>query len=99
MVPLLASNTTTPTGEVSISASRSALARCSSAVGAGVGDRGGRLRGEQHQDLFVLAGELPAALLVAEEEVPDVGAPVVASASPGCSFVRIRSEEKPSERT
>ena len=45
-------------------------------VRAGVGDGRRRLRGEQHEDLFVLAGELLSAVLVAEEEVADVRAPV-----------------------
>ena len=45
-------------------------------VGARVGDRRRRLGGEQHQDLLVLAGELLVTLLVAEEEVADVQAPV-----------------------
>ena len=45
-------------------------------VRAGVGDGRRRLRGEQDEDLFVLAGELLSAFLVAEEEVADVRAPV-----------------------
>ena len=42
----------------------------------GVGDRRRRLRGEEHQDLFVLARELLSAVLAGEEEVADVRAPV-----------------------
>ena len=44
------------------------------AVGARVGDRGRRLRGEQHQDLLVLVGERRAALLLDEIEVADMEA-------------------------
>ena len=47
------------------------------AVLAGVGD-GRRQRREQHQNLLVLAGELPPRLLVGEIEVADVHAPVLA---------------------
>ena len=43
---------------------------------AGVGDRVGRLRGEQHQDLLVVGRELVPAFLRGEEEVADVHAPV-----------------------
>ena len=46
------------------------------AVRASVGDRGAGLRREQHQHVFVVAGELLAVGLVGEEEVADVGAPV-----------------------
>ena len=46
------------------------------AVGARVGDRGGRLRGEQHQHLLVLGRELRRALLLGEEEVAHVRAAV-----------------------
>ena len=46
------------------------------AVGAGVGNRRGRLRGEQHEDLLVLACERLAVGLLGEEEVPDLGAAV-----------------------
>ena len=42
------------------------------AMGAGVGDGRGRLRGEQHEHLLVLGGELGAVLLLAEEEVADL---------------------------
>ena len=45
-------------------------------VVARVGDRRTGLCGEEHQDLLVLAGELPAALLVGEVEVADMHAPV-----------------------
>ena len=62
---------TASTGEVSTRASRSARAR-RSAVRARVGDRGRGLGGEQHQDLFVGAGELRAALLLGEKEAADV---------------------------
>ena len=75
-LPVLASKTTTPTGEVSTSASRSARARCLVAVGARIGDRGRGLGGEQHQHLFVFFGELLAARLLRQEEVADVHAPV-----------------------
>ena len=44
------------------------------AVGARVGDGGGRLRGEQQQHLLVLGGELRPRLLLAEEEVADLHA-------------------------
>ena len=44
------------------------------AVGVGVGDRSRGLRGEQHQDLLVLVGERQCAFLLAEKEVPDMGA-------------------------
>ena len=74
--PVRASNTTTPTGEVSTSASRSARARSSAAVGARVGDRGRGLRREKHQDLFVLVGKRPTALLLDEIEVADMHPPV-----------------------
>ena len=43
-------------------------------VGAGVDDGGCRLRREQQQHLLVLVSELGLALLVAEEEVADMGA-------------------------
>ncbi len=46
------------------------------AVRAGVGDRGRSLGREQHQNLFVVVGELLAALLPGEEEVADVRAAV-----------------------
>ena len=45
-------------------------------VRAGVGDRRRRLRREQHQDLFVLTGELPSAFLFGEKEVADRHAPM-----------------------
>ena len=45
-------------------------------VRARVGDRRRRLRREQHQDLFVIAGELPAAFLAAEQEVADNHSPM-----------------------
>ena len=45
-------------------------------MGAGVGDRGRRLRGEQHQDLLVVGRELLSALLLSEKESADVHAPV-----------------------
>ena len=41
-------------------------------VRARVGDRGGRLGSEQHQDLFILVRERPPPFLVAEVEVADV---------------------------
>ena len=41
-----------------------------------VGDRGRRLRREQHQDLLVLLGERPPARLLAEEEAGDTHPPV-----------------------
>ena len=44
------------------------------AVGARVGDRGGGLGGEQHQDLLVLVGERVRALLLDEIEVADMHA-------------------------
>ena len=66
----------TPTGEISIRASRSARGAAHVAVGAGVGDRGGRLRGEQHEHLLVLVGELRSGLLLAEEEIADLRAAV-----------------------
>ena len=44
-------------------------------VRAGVGDRRRRLRGEQHQDLLVLARELLPARLLAEKEVADMHPP------------------------
>ena len=47
------------------------------AVGTGVGDRRGRLRGEQYQDLFVLAGERFAACLGAEKEAAHVHVAIV----------------------
>ena len=53
-------------------------------VGAGVGDRRRRLRREQHQDLFVLAGELSSAFLPAQKEVADVDAPVMHRCSLKC---------------
>ena len=46
------------------------------AVRACVGDRGRRLRGEQHQDLLVLVRELLPARLLAEKEVADMHPPV-----------------------
>ena len=46
------------------------------AVRAGVGDRRRRLRGEQHQDLLVLARKLLPAGLLAEKEVADMHPPV-----------------------
>ena len=60
---------------------------------AGVGDRRRRLRGEQDQDLLVLARELRPALLPVEEEAADVH-PVVAHGRAGqCLFGhQIRSE-------
>ena len=45
-------------------------------VPAGAGDRGRGLRREQHQHLFVLAGELSAADLVPETEVADMHSPM-----------------------
>ena len=45
-------------------------------VRTGVGDGGGRLRGEQLQDLFVLAAELASPFLVAEEEAAHVHLPM-----------------------
>ena len=45
-------------------------------VGARVGDGGGRLGGEQHQHLLVLAGELASAGLPRQKEVADMQAPV-----------------------
>ena len=47
------------------------------AVRPGVRDRRRRLRGEEHQDLLVLGGERLPVLLVAEEEVAEMLAPVV----------------------
>ena len=41
-----------------------------------VGDRGRRLRREQHQNLLVLLGERPPARLLAEEEAADTHPPV-----------------------
>ena len=46
------------------------------AVGARVGHGRRRLRGEQHQDLLVLARERLAVLLVAEKEVAEMLAPI-----------------------
>ena len=46
------------------------------AVGACVGDGGGRLGGEQHQHLLVLAGEFASACLPRQKEVADVHSPV-----------------------
>ena len=43
-------------------------------MGAGVDDRRGRLRREQHQDFLVRAGELGPAFLLADKEVADRGA-------------------------
>ena len=45
-------------------------------VDAGVGDRGGRLRGEEHQQILVLVGERRSALLLGEEEAAHMHAPV-----------------------
>ena len=42
------------------------------AVGPRIGDCRRGLGGEQHQELLVLVGELPSALLLAEEEVADL---------------------------
>ena len=72
--PVATSNTTTPTGEVSTRASRSARAWRFGPVGARVGDRGRGLRGEQHQDLLVPVGERRRALLLDEVEVADMHA-------------------------
>ena len=47
------------------------------AVRARVRDRRRRLRGEQHQDLLVLIGEPLPVLLVAQEEMAEILAPVV----------------------
>ena len=47
------------------------------AVRPGVRDRRRRLRGEEHQDLLVLEGERLPVLLVAEQEVAEMLAPVV----------------------
>ena len=44
------------------------------AVGARVGDRRRGLRGEQHQDLLILVGELRAAFLVDQVEIADMRA-------------------------
>ena len=77
------SKTTTPTGDVSISASRSC--RCAplavvgpplGRVGARVADRGRRLRREQLQHLLVGVRERGAARLLAEEQVADAGVAV-----------------------
>ena len=46
------------------------------AVRARVGDRGRRLRGEQHQHLLILGGELRRPLLLGKEEVADMLAAV-----------------------
>ena len=45
-------------------------------VRARVGDRGGRLRGEQQQDFFVFLGEVASPLLAPEEEVADFHFPM-----------------------
>ena len=92
----MASKTTTPAGEVSISASgqRGPAPRRGEC---GLGDRGGCLRCEQQQGLFVLPRELLAALLVAEKEGFRRACPGGASAFPAGSSAR-RSEEK-AERT
>ena len=71
--PLRTSHTATPTGEVSISASRSARAPLG-AVGARVGDRAGGLGGEHHQDILVLVRERFPVLFLHEIEVSDVRA-------------------------
>ena len=47
-----------------------------SEAAAGVGDRGGRLRGEQDEDLLVLTRELFVALLRGEEEAAHVHVPM-----------------------
>ena len=75
-LPVLPSKTTTPTGEVSTSVSRSATCPPLVAVRPGVGDGGGGLRREQHQDLLVGARELVSRLLHGEKELADAYAPV-----------------------
>ena len=97
--PVRASKTTTPTGEVSIRASRSGPRPLLVPVRAGVGDGGGRLRGEQQQDFFVFLREIPSPLLVAEEEVADCPPPDAASAYPERFQAAAVWEEKPRERT
>ena len=72
--PLRTSNTRTPTGEVSIRASRSARARCSARWVRASATAVSRLRGEEHEHLLVLCGELGAGLLLAEEEGADLHA-------------------------
>ena len=46
-------------------------------MGARVGDRRRRLRREQDQDLFVLAGELAPAFFLGQKEIADMDAPVM----------------------
>ena len=70
-LPLPPSKTTTPTGHVSTSASRSAPARRSSRA-CGVGDGRRRLRRERDQNLLVGARELRSALLLSEKEVANM---------------------------
>ena len=65
------------------------------AVRPGVRDRRRRLRSEEHQDLLVLGGERLPVLLVAEEEVAEMLAPVVHRSSlqrPGGSGDREKAE-------
>ena len=71
-LPLPPSKTTTPTGEVSTRASRSALARRSSRCVRALAMAVAALRREQDQNLLVGARELRSALLLAEKEVADV---------------------------
>ena len=70
--PVAVSNTTTATGEVLTSASRSVRGAPLVTVGARMGDRRGRLRGEQQQDLLVPVREGRPAFLLHEVEIADM---------------------------
>ena len=74
--PVRASKTTTPTGEVSTRASRSARARCSARCRRALAIAAPACDANQRQDLLVLPGERLPALLVGQIEVAHLHAPV-----------------------
>ena len=74
--PVLASKTTTPTGDMFISVSQVSPGPLLVPVPAGVGDDQRRLGREHDQNLFVFARELPPRFLLRHVEVADALAPV-----------------------
>ena len=81
--PVTASKTTTPTGEVSISVSRSALADARRETGPALETTMRRLGGEHLEGLLVFGSELPSRFLHGQEEVAQALAPVQDREPPG----------------